>query len=451
MRARPLLFALFVAALFARDVRGADAPPAPPSPPVDLADRFAASMLAAAKRANARAVRVDLAGEEDLAGAPALAVISHELDSALYGPGKLTPAGGAAPADLEIVARLSRARGRVVLGGAVTAHGATVDWALASSEERPEWWPWLSAPVSAPPIAPGLSWRRVGSIPQNVEDADAGDLDGDGLVEFAVATASELLVFRMGATGPESIATVPFDDGPQPDSAEIATRAPRTFVRVVSTPGGPGEVLVRRSDERRTRVYAWEAGHLARRADREGLVLAERETARGRDVVTAELAPGTNRFDAPPQPRRAGGATAKPLPDVRWIEFRPASLSAAAVATEGGPFYGMVDANGILYVLGADFSSPLQIGHTGTAFALADLDGDGKVDVLSSYDVRGSGGSREHLSLFLAKDHGDAAFSQPLDYDITAIAAGTGTAGPAALVFLAAPDGTDVWMLKGAR
>lgn len=455
-RAVAVLLAFASAAVLGARARHADAADALAaadadlSPPADLATRFGQSLLAAAARVNARAVRVELAGDGELEGAPALAAMSRALDATLYAPGKLVPAGGAgATPDLEAVAHLRRVRGRISLDAALTAHGATVDWALASSEETPEWWPWLEPPAHPPASSSGILWRHVGALAQTVEDADAGDLDGDGVAEFAVATASELLVLRVSGAGPEVAATALFDEGPAVDPAAIATRSPRTFVRVITAPGGAGEVWVRRTDEQRTRVYGFEGARLVRRGDRDELALASRRTPRGTDVVTAALADGTNRFEDAPGIRRAANAPAKPLARGAWTDLRPATLTAASLVAGTGPFYGRLDASGTLSLLGADFGELARIPHCGEAFALADLDGDGVADALCAADHPAS--EDDVLSLFLSRGGAtSAAWTSTLDGPMRAVAAGPAAGGPAALAFVEPHDGgTDVYLLRG--
>lgn len=434
---RAFLAILFVPAL-------ASAADAPVPPTTDLADRFSSAVLAAARKGNAHAVRVDLQGEPGLESAPALVAISREIERALFGEGKLSAAGGATAADLEIVATLSRVRGRVALGGALTARGAAVDWVIASAEETPEWWPWLAPAIAAPPAASGFVWRRAGTLAAAVEDADAGDLDGDGAIEFVVATATELIVLRAGEPVPEPIARVSLDDAEE--SAAIATRAPRTFVRIAASATGAPEIFVRRSDEKRTRVYGWDAGHLMRHADRDGLTLAARMTARGPDVVVADPAPGTNGFDGPPKIRRAAPATAVALGEGPWADLRAASLSPVARISETIAHYGALDAKGALHLLRADGSEAARLPGCGAAFALTDLDGDGAPDAICSAAARGD---TDRLSVTLSgAGLAATAWTTPIDGSVAAIAAD----GAVALVFVTARDGaTDVWMLRSAR
>lgn len=433
---------IFFAILFVPALARAAEAPAPPT--TDLADRFSSAVLAAARKSNAHAVRVDLQGEPGLEGAPALFAISREIERALYGEGKLSPAGGATAADLEIVATLSRVRGRVALGGALTARGAAVDWVIASVEETPEWWPWLAPAIAAPPAASGFVWRRAGTLPTAVEDADAGDLDSDGAIEFVVATATELIVLRAGEPVPEPIARVSLDDAEEP--AAIATRAPRTFVRIATSATGAPEIFVRRTDEKRTRVYGWDAGRLVRHADRDGLTLAARMTARGADIVAAEPTPGMNGFDGPPRIRRAAPATAVALEDVAWIDFRPASLSPVARISETIAHYGRLDAKGTLHLLRADGGEAARLPACGAAFALTDLDGDGAPDAICSAFARGD---TDRLSVTLSgAGLRTTAWTTPVEGSVAAIAAD----GPVALVFVTTRDGaTEVWLLRGAR
>src|SRR5687768_16933700 len=110
------------------------------SPPHELGGRLAREVTEAARESGARRVRLDVKGSAELAGVPALVEIAAALEGALgsrlAGPGE--------SADIAIVAELSRARGRIAIGGAVTKDGAARDWVLVSTEETPEWWAWLA-------------------------------------------------------------------------------------------------------------------------------------------------------------------------------------------------------------------------------------------------------------------------------------------------------------------
>src|SRR5439155_8425226 len=141
-------------------------------------------------------------------------------------------------------------------------------WLLASVTETPEWWPWLAAQPGVADAA-GFVFRRTGALEGVVRDADAGDLDGDGKADFAAATDEDLLIFAIGPGGPALRARAALSETPPLPDAPVATRDPRTFVRIVPGAGAPGEVLVRPSAEAKTRVFGWDGGKLVRRADRE--------------------------------------------------------------------------------------------------------------------------------------------------------------------------------------
>lgn len=406
------------------------------SPPQELGTKLAREVADAAREHGARRVHVDVKAVPDLVGAPALldiaAAIEAELGGRLAAPGE--------PADLDVVAELARVRGRIALGGPVVKGGATRDWVLASVEETPGWWAWLS-PVGASSVdASGFAWGRVGNLDGEVRDADAGDLDGDGRVEIAAATRDELVVFAVRATGVAEIARAPLGAIPP---AEVATRAPRTFVRIVNT--GSPEIHVRASDERKTRVFGWEGGRLVRRAERDPIVLATRPG--GREPVIGELAPGTNAFAEAPKLRRGSGGEPLASTGGPWIDARAADLSALEQLGTTGPAWGLLDATGNLRLLRSDFAETSRIAHTGAAFAIADFDADGSADALVSRDGPADAADRVTLvSGAITK------WSAETDGPVAAIAAGPTTeAGVAALVFVRAAETTEVWLLRKPR
>src|SRR5436305_911924 len=94
--------------------------------------------------------------------------------------------------------------------------------------------------------------------------------EGAGTVRVdvaAVAGDETLWILSLAGGTPSLIASAPLSEEPPMPPAEVATRDPRTFVRIVGGAGSGGEVLVRRSDESRTRVFGFESGKLVRRAD----------------------------------------------------------------------------------------------------------------------------------------------------------------------------------------
>lgn len=437
---RSLVFAAALAAplLAARPARSADAPP-----PQRLAEDVAAQIRELAREVRARTVRITVAGAPGLEGVPALIAAADELETSLFAPGtKLEAAAEGAPADLEGALQLSRSAGRVALGGAVRAASRT-SWVLASDAESPSWAPWLEQAFAPAADARGFVWRRALTVDGEVLDADGGDLDGDGIAEFVAVTRTEALAFRVGAHGrAELLSRTPL---PPAESAPVATRAPRAFVRVVEGAGGPAEVLVRFTDERRTRVLAWSpsTARLETRGEREGVVLASRPTARGPETIAVDPAPGTNHFAEAPKVRR-GASWKQPASLGPWLDLRGADLTATARVTETGPAFALLDAEGSLRLLRGDLADAGRVTGSGSAFALADWDGDGRAEPLFSGAARGR--DADTLTLELP----GKPWSASVDGWVAALAAGPQPDGTAALAFVrtAGVPSTSVWLLR---
>ena len=437
------LFALFAATgLTAPNASAAEEPP-----PRALAQAVAEQILAEAQAARARSVAVSVAAAPGLERVPALVAAGRALEDRLFADGRLAAAPEGA-ADLAVELRLSRQSGRIALGGSArTRDGARSNWVLASVAETPEWAPWLEPIAPTVPDAAGFAWRRVGALDTAVLDADGGDLDGDGLAELVALTRTEVLVFRLAGRGAEIAFRTALPPG---EPAGVATRAPRGFVRVAPGAGGPGQVLVRLTDERRTRVFMWDpgTGRLEPRGVRDGaVVLASRPTLRGSEVLSANLEPGTNHFDDLPRVRR-GASWKTPAAGDGWLDLRAADVTATARLTGAGASYALLDGAGVLRLLGNDLGELSRVEDCGTAFALADWDADGKADALCAAATPRDGGGD---ALSLSSTNG-AVFRTELDGAIAALAAGPQADGEtAALVFVretAAPSSTAIWLLR---
>lgn len=411
--------------------------------PSALADALAAQILAECDATSAKTAAVSIAGAPGLEGVPALIAAGRALEDRIFREGGTLSEAAPDAADVSVSLVLSRAGGRVVLGGGVRTRSGRTAWVLASTPETPEWAPWLTGIAPALSDAAGFTWRRAASITGDVLDADGGDLDGDGVAELVAVTRDEVLVLRI-ANGEATIAARTTLAPTAP--AAIATRAPRAFVRVSPGAGSPGELFVRFTDEQRARVLVWNGASesLEARGERDGVVLASRPTARGPDVVAAEMAAGTNHFAEPPKVKRASSWKA-PASLGTWLDLRDADLTATARIAEAGPSFALLDADGSLRLLRGDLSEIARQTGCGSAFALADWDADGKADALCAGSD--ATGSTDSLAL---ETSGGAKWSTTVDGTVVGLAAGPQNGSTAALAFVrdahGAP-GTTLWLL----
>ncbi len=428
------------------------ATPPPPSPPAALATELASSIAREMKRIGARTARVELRADTGLEASPAESEIARVLVEALFAEGGFGLRADPSPSPermdgggVTISLRFARHGGALAVGGPLARDGRTEAWAFATAAENDAWIPWLVPAETPPPDRLGYTWRRVGTLPGEALDADAGDVDGDGRAELAVATHDELLVYSTSPDGPVRRAAVRFDEGPAVGRAPIATRAPRTFARVVASAGGAGEVHVRRGGEARTRVYAWRGGGLERRADRDGIVLASRWSSAGEQRFSAELEPGTNHFVERPWLPSAGGArTAR----TAWLDLREAEQAAAARLDGASAAFGLLDGRGAIALLRGDLKEVARVVGCGSAYALADWDADGRTDVLCA--GRGSEPVADTVTLTAGSPADRPLWSATVDGEVAAIAAAPGPDATAALVLVRPPGGghTALWYLR---
>ena len=420
----------------------AGASPEEASSPAALSASIASQLLAECGAARAKTAAVSIAGAPGLEGAPAVLAAARLLEDRLFAPSTGLAPEAPGNADVEVALVLSRTSGRVALGGGVRSRSGRSTWVLASEPETPAWAPWLLPLWRAPAEASGFVWSRAGTLGGDVLDADGGDLDGDGYAEFVAVTRDELVVFRLADGEPVVVARTALVPA---DAAEVATRAPRAFVRVAPGAGGPGEVLLRFTDERRTRVFAWSsAGALEPRGERDSVILSARPTARGAELVSLEqLAPGTNHFVDLPKVKR--GATWKTPASVgAWLDLRDADVTATTRIVEGGAAFALLGADGVLRLLRSDLSELSRVPSCGAAFALTDWDADGKSEALCA----GASGAGDSLKVATS---GGASWSASLDGAVAGLASGPQLRGStAALAFVRSPDGspgTAIWLL----
>ena len=312
--------------------------------------------------------------------------------------------------DIELAADATdlRAFGRVVRVGhdlwaeaAGTRPGGVIGTFVVGEKLDSELRAYLGGPppvALAPPArtARKLAFRAVpaGTIDLGaaVLDLAAADLDGDGKAELVALTGDEVVVLAVAPDGARVLARAPLD-GPAPVPRP---RAPVGTVVVAQLDGKP-QILARTSEHTAGAALTFAAGILARGAEPKGFPLC----ADGAKVVASELVPGQHVF-----------ATVLGAP--RFLSLRCAA-----------GLVGAVDAQGLLRLGRPESKTPaVQVPGSGTAFVVADLDGDGALElVTSAYRPPGAG---DAFAVYALGDGGARALrrNQPTDGGIAAMAAG---------------------------
>jgi hypothetical protein len=237
-----------------------------------------------------------------------------------------------------------------------------------------------SPPAAPPPVPIAVTWRarQLAAIDfaAPLLALRAVDIDGDGPAELVAVTAAELRVMRVVPGGPAAatLARAALVGAP----AVIAPREPGATAVATRATDGSLTIAARLSALAAGGLWQMRAGSLERLAETDGFVLCP--------GVRAELAPGRNYF-AGPSVQWAFADWAAPAVPERFYTL----ACRDDLRGPDGHRYGAaaaVDDAGRLHVW--QFGPRAQVGtvkRVGAALALADVDNDGALEVITTADV----------------------------------------------------------------
>jgi hypothetical protein len=306
-------------------------------------------------------------------------------------------------------------------------------------------------PVLVPPVPVTVKWRarRVDSIDLNAPllALRAGDLDGDDSAELVALTTREVVVLRR--TGTRKLAVLARARLP----AEPPPIRPRDPVGTLVLTGGPQpEILARASTSARGVALTFRGGALEELRKLAGFPLCV--------GASATLVPGRNYIAA------AGVTWAEPssAPPLAG-DIYAAACERGLVDPAGRPLavFGAVDLAGVLTVridticpaadaeCAAIPARESTVSGVGRAFAIADIDNDGRPDVVASSDR-----PRGDPDRVVVQSPRGARWKPVFDHNfsggVAGIAAGDlngdGAVEIACAVRLVGADRVDVWVLN---
>jgi hypothetical protein len=213
----------------------------------------------------------------------------------------------------------------------------------------------------------------------------AGDVDGDGRVELVALRPRAVEVYRRAGAGAGAFQpTLRFKLASPP--AALRPRRPLGALVVADLDrDGKAEILARTSElERGVELgLARDGKALLRRKEIVGYPLAASPAGRSVELVSALAQPGLDLF-------AAASLTLAPAASPDWVKTIPAtfySLRSSSISSQSGPrrFVGVVDASGGFSLIGPDPGSTIAAGpRAGIAFDLCDLDDDGSLELIGS-------------------------------------------------------------------
>lgn len=229
-------------------------------------------------------------------------------------------------------------------------------------------------PVPPRPVAVTWRDRRVlaADLGAPLLALAAGSLDGDGRAELVLLTAAEVVIARLGGERAQIVARHPLPDAP----AVPRPRDPVGALALRRGGGGAVEILARSSERAEGVVLALEGGALVERGRLAGFPLCG---------GAATLAPGLGHFPrdgvtfdgAPPAALALPPELVAAACEDRLVDPRGRRLAlAGAVDLDGRLALGCVGGEG-------GCALPVEaVDGAGYAFALTDLDRDGRPEVV---------------------------------------------------------------------
>jgi hypothetical protein len=299
-----------------------------------------------------------------------------------------------------------------------------------------------------PPVPVKVTWRarKIGSVDPGAPllALEAADLDGDGRAELLALTTREVLVLEsLNRVELRVVARAPLP----PDSPLIRTRDPVGSLTVAG-----GEVRARTSEQAAGAAYRYRDGRLVQARRLEGYPIC----AAGR----VELQGGRNYFAAAGASfgeAGAGEGRAWPLP----ATFYAARCRERLVDPEGFPIsvFGVVDVARTLTLTcaGQQNACPASPAagrsytEVGVAFEIADLDNDGRPEVITT-EGKPPGASDRVTVRSLREGKVEIVFARDFQGGVVALAAGALEADGAhqvvAAVRLVGSTRVDFWTLN---
>ncbi len=324
--------------------------------------------------------------------------------------------------------------------------------ATAHAGEPPREAPWLAGiyerslaaidaaiaarvPPLRPPVPVAVTWKpqRLASIDLGAPlvELAAADLDGDGRAELIALTTKDVVV--LGARGRREIAVL--GRAAVPRGAAIGPRAPVGVIAIARTATG-AEVVARVSTAGRGARYHWN-----------GSALTEVGAVAGFPLCTgaAELASGRDSFGDGATRRYAVRCTEE------LVDPEGRALVAAAALGPGGGLEVELRARCAAGDGGCPAPRTIAARGIGVAFAIADVDRDGRPELIAAAD--GAPGDPDQVTVYpLAGGAvGKPLFRRKFTGGVAAIAAadldGDGTVEVVAAVRLVGAARIDLWFL----